>query len=45
MACVNRLIADKIDANNDGIVNKAELKAWITHSAKRLAYYIHIHGV
>lgn len=29
------LIADKIDTNNDGIVTKDELKAWITHSAKR----------
>ena len=32
-----RMIADKIDTNNDQVITKDELKAWITHSAKTYA--------
>ena len=34
---IHSLIADKIDTNKDNKISKDELKAWITHSAKRLA--------
>ena len=40
--CGPRLISNKIDTNNDGVVTKDELKAWITHSAKRCAAIVQV---
>jgi len=34
---VTRIIVDKIDTNKDKVITKDELKAWITHAAKRSA--------
>ena len=30
-----RIIADKVDTNNDGVISKEELMVWVTHIARR----------
>ena len=50
----SRVIADKVDTNNDGVITKEELMAWITHIARRynivcvcihvcMCVYVHIY--